>query len=188
VEIAGLGQLQIDLGDGRDDPTVIEDARTLLLGAIDGIVVLEDDPGHTIVLEFVTKGELGEMAPEQHVGPVRIEDLDVGGWVAFNPVSRNEFRIDFEGGLLDAVGLHDAAHRLDLGSPVELSDEDHDLRAAVGTPGTPPIAAGVPVAYSWTTTACRRSPRCTSSATARRRPTTTTAPGAGRIGRSPRCA
>jgi len=140
--LAEAGQIRVDLGDGRDDPTVLDDARTLLLGAIDGVVVLEDRREHVIVIEYRAKGDLGELDPEQH-DRTRIEDAIAStGWIAFNPATRNEFRLDFEGGLLDSVGIYDRANRLDLGTAIGTHDEDKDLRAAVSTPWTPGV-------FSW---------------------------------------
>ncbi|MEN0061088.1 MAG: trypsin-like serine protease [Myxococcota bacterium] len=134
TELADDGHLVVDLFDGRDDPTVIEDARTLILGALDGIVPLRDDADHRIVLSYLGKGDSGEIEPKPHDGPVAIEDHLLNSIAAFNGATGNEFSVSFEGGLLDSIGKYDIENRRDLGSRTEPSEEDHDARSAYPDP------------------------------------------------------
>ncbi|MEO0604919.1 MAG: trypsin-like serine protease, partial [Myxococcota bacterium] len=134
------GHLFVDLRDGRDDPTVLDDARTLLLGAIRGIGALEDDPEHVVSLTWLRKGGTAAFDPEPPSGPVQIEDSLAWGTVAFNPGTANEFHLSFDGGLLYAIGQWDAVRGLDLGSPVSPSAEDADARST--PPQIDPMAWG----------------------------------------------
>ena len=122
VAAVTAGQIVLDLGEGRDDPTVVDDAKSLLVGAIDGIALLDFDAGHSIELVYLGVGALGEIDPqdpeEAQIYGRTVEELSPAlGLVAFNAGNRNEFRLSFNDALLEAVHRYDSENRLELGTP-----------------------------------------------------------------------
>jgi V8-like Glu-specific endopeptidase len=143
AEQAALGHLIVDLGDGREDPSVIDDANALLGGALDGIVPLDFAAGHRITLVFLGKGAVGDPAettdPGEEEGGAPPAEREPGagldGVDAFNLATRNEFQLVFSADLLEAIGVHAAANRLDLGSKGASQQEDIESSLTPGFAG-----------------------------------------------------
>ena len=128
---AEIGGIVLDLGDGRDDPTVVADAKVLLVGAIEGIVPLDFEAEHRITLTYLGKGDtaerLDDVEEDQSSVSRPIEDaLPLRGLAAFNAATRNEFNLAFNDLLLAAVHGYDAENGLDLGS--RGADESQEAR------------------------------------------------------------
>lgn len=115
------GALRVDLDGGEADPTVVADARDLVARTLDQVSGLEVGGRHQVSLRFLGKGRVGG-SPEAREG----ERPDaraaapaapaLTGFDAFNPATRNEFRIELDGGGLSAIGRSLSARGLDGGS------------------------------------------------------------------------
>jgi hypothetical protein len=123
--LAEQGHISVTLGDGKDDPTVIEDARSILVGALDNMAALDFAAGHHVSVTYLGKGKVAPRGAEVDEGPApegaaaREPGAHVEGIDAINLATKNEFRIVFGGGLLAAVGERDARLGLDRGTPAD---------------------------------------------------------------------
>ncbi|MCK6549726.1 trypsin-like serine protease [Myxococcota bacterium] len=142
------GHVELELGEGKDDPSVVADATELLTGALDGVAPLDFDAGHHISLRYLGKGRRGPMAAGADAEARAIEPTgeELDGVDAFNLATGNEFRIVLSGGLLEAIGRHDHAHGLDRGTDVA-EDEAVEVRPPLLAPSDAP--PGQNILFSW---------------------------------------
>lgn len=118
------GALKIDVSAAAaDDPTVLADARDLAARTLEQVGGLDFAARHRVSIRFLRKGRLGG-APDGNGGSRVTERAaqptagaaPLTGFDAFNPVTRNEFRLDLAGGALEAIGRSAAVRGLDTGS------------------------------------------------------------------------
>lgn len=139
-DLVARGYVSLDLGGASRDATVVRDARELLIGTLDSVAALDFEAGHRISLQYLGRGELGG-SPQDAADPVSTSGADVEplrGMDAFNPATRNEFRLVLSEDLLGAIGEHDAARGLDRGTPdrpVDVAAGSHEV--PVDTDRTP---------------------------------------------------
>ncbi|HSK05367.1 MAG TPA: trypsin-like serine protease [Kofleriaceae bacterium] len=114
------GALRVELAEGASDPTVVADARDLVSSTLAQVGGLDLDGGHALTVRYLGKGRLGgrpearesrEPAPAGELAAPALTGID-----AFNPATRNEFRIELRGGALEAIGRSASARGLDSGS------------------------------------------------------------------------
>ena len=118
------GALKIDVSAAAaDDPTVVADARDLAARTLEQVGGLDLAARHKVAIRFLRKGRVGgepdgnavdRAAAKAAVGAAGAAALT--GFDAFNPATRNEFRIELAGGALEAVGRSASARGLDTGS------------------------------------------------------------------------
>jgi V8-like Glu-specific endopeptidase len=120
LALLARGSLRVELGEGAADPTVVADARELVSSALDQVGGLDLDGAHALSVRYLGKGRLGgRPEPRESREPAPAGELAapaLTGFDAFNPATRNEFRIELQGGALEAIGRSASARGLDAGS------------------------------------------------------------------------
>jgi len=111
------GSLRIDLAASASDPTVVADAHDLVTRTLDQVAGLDLGDRHQLSIRFLGKGRVGASPETRADAPSAAPDAPaLTGFDAFNPVTRNEFRIELGGGALEAIGRSLSLRGLDAGS------------------------------------------------------------------------
>jgi V8-like Glu-specific endopeptidase len=123
--LIAAGSLELDLAlavaqpGAAPDPTVLADVRDLVTRTLDQVGGLDVGGSHRLALRYLGKGRLGA-SPEARARSATAgapgDAPALTGFDAFNPATRNEFRIELGGDALEAIGRSAAVRGLDTGA------------------------------------------------------------------------
>ena len=114
------GSLRIELDGASDDPSVVADARDLIVRTLDHGEGLDLAATHHMSIRYLGKGRVGG-EPSSEASRDRGRDDGtpaLTGFDAFNPATRNQFRIGLPGAAIESIGISAARRGLDRGSVV----------------------------------------------------------------------